>query len=143
MINAATNSFSGAKIWGCFFHFRQAVWRNLQRHGLSERYIKYLDKAVKKGCCLLTLRFVPLHEAIENFETLKQLFTENKRPFIEDFEETWKGWSDQDPKQSRSHRVCTGHEKRLGNEMPRQTNRLSCSHPYFFKTWKKFCSIMD
>ena len=34
VINAASKNFTGAQIWGCFFHFSQAVWRNLQRHGL-------------------------------------------------------------------------------------------------------------
>ena len=165
VINAARENFTGAQIWGCFFHFSQAVWRNLQRHGLSEYYTKDPDYALKMRC-FPALAFVPLQEVIHYFEKLEQSFTEeSERLFIDYFEETWIGRARIRNMRGRPEFALAMWNvlERLDHELPWQTNgckgyhnainkAMSCSHPTLFKfletlkrefavSWTKFFAI--
>ena len=91
VINATSKHFTAAQIWFCFFHFFQAVWRNLQRQCLSEHYTKDPDYVLKLRC-FPAPAFVPIHKVIHCFEIFEQSFTEaSERSFIDYFEETWVG----------------------------------------------------
>ncbi|XP_018496452.1 uncharacterized protein LOC108864738, partial [Galendromus occidentalis] len=58
-LKAIEQVFPTAAIRGCAFHFCQAVWRNVQRHGLSTSYSN--DASVKRFIkSTMALCFVPL-----------------------------------------------------------------------------------
>lgn len=57
-INAALDVLNVESIQGCFFHFAQANWRNVQKSGLRELYIK--DEEFSLHVRMMTsLAFVP------------------------------------------------------------------------------------
>ncbi|CAI6369505.1 unnamed protein product [Macrosiphum euphorbiae] len=95
VMNAIKNEFPHTKIHGCFFHLSQAVWRQIQHHGLAKQYsddVKF-SLEVRK---LAALAFVPVDKVIESFELLLEstYYIENEQmlsPLITYFEGTWIG----------------------------------------------------
>ncbi len=84
-------NFTLALILGCLFHFGQCVWRNIQSHGLKNKY--QADKSfhlnIKK---LVALAFVPVVDVIKAFELVADEFTDDDSDeFIDYFEKTWIG----------------------------------------------------
>ena len=70
---------------GCLFHFGQCIWRNIQSHGLQNKY--QADKSfylnIKK---LIALSFVPISDVIKAFELIVDDFDDDAEPFLDYFE---------------------------------------------------------
>jgi hypothetical protein len=93
------------KIWqctinnGCFFHFSQAVWRNIQSFKLVEEYKnnQIFKCLVRKMMCLAFLNEKDIDCA---WIILKEKMLQNKREgvesFIQYFEKTWIGLLESD-----------------------------------------------
>lgn len=75
---------------GCFFHFGQCIWRNIQSVGLKKKYQE--DKSfhlnVRK---LLALAFVPGLDVIKAYEMITGDFADDCDEFLDYFEKTWIG----------------------------------------------------
>ena len=94
-LNSCEAVFSDAIHRGCFFHFVQCIWRQVQSSGLQERYAKEEEFAheVKK---LAALAFIPVDDVTSAFEQLtdSEFYKENDNclhPLIDYFEDTWIG----------------------------------------------------
>ncbi|CAF1192190.1 unnamed protein product [Adineta ricciae] len=75
---------------GCLFHFGQYIWRNIQSHGLQNKY--QADKSfylnVKK---LIALAFVPILDVVKAFKLIVDDFDDDADQFLNYFEKTWIG----------------------------------------------------
>jgi len=69
-ITAFVTEFPGITVQGCYFHFKQALWRAIQRLGLvnSYRNSRRLKKCVKK---VMALGFLPIAIVRINFDRLR------------------------------------------------------------------------
>jgi len=66
---AALNSISlTTAVHGCFFHFGQCLWRNLQSLGLQDWYLEPENSLLVKT--IQALAFVPPDDVIEAFQQL-------------------------------------------------------------------------
>ncbi|KAF0721311.1 MULE domain-containing protein, partial [Aphis craccivora] len=82
---------------GCFFHLSQAVWRQIQHHGLAKQYSDDVQFSLEVRK-LAALAFLPFDKVIE-FESFELLldstyYIENEEmlsPLITYFEGTWIG----------------------------------------------------
>ncbi|XP_025202054.1 uncharacterized protein LOC112599382 [Melanaphis sacchari] len=98
VMNVIKTEFPNTKIRGCFFHLIQAIWRQIQHHGLAKQYsddVQFLLEVRK----LAALAFVLADTIIEAFESLLEstYYIENEEmlsPLITYFEETWIGLLD-------------------------------------------------
>ncbi|CAF0717105.1 unnamed protein product [Brachionus calyciflorus] len=62
-INAFKRSFPGIEIKGCHFHFTQAIWKNIQRHGLADSYVSNLE--ISQWLNLFkSLAFIPVERVV-------------------------------------------------------------------------------
>jgi hypothetical protein len=70
--NAFHVAFPQAKQKGCFFHFTQSLYRNIQRH--PEVYDKYANDPNFALMLrhLNALAFVPTNDVVDTFETLME-----------------------------------------------------------------------
>ncbi|CAF4262164.1 unnamed protein product, partial [Rotaria sordida] len=73
---------------GCFFHFSQAIWRQVQRKGLVTKYKEdeYFRLNVRK---LIALAFVPVDEITTGFELIANQFDDDADDLLDYFEKTW------------------------------------------------------
>lgn len=64
--NSLNKVFPLSKINACIFHFGQMIWRQIQKHGLTNSYLYDVNirKTVKMFMCLV---FVPKNEALNEF----------------------------------------------------------------------------
>ncbi|CAF1558049.1 unnamed protein product, partial [Adineta ricciae] len=66
---------------GCLFHFGQCVWKNIQHHGLQNKYQE--DKSfhlnIKK---LIALAFVPVLDVIKAYESIADDFDDDADEFL-------------------------------------------------------------
>lgn len=92
VINACNLLFPLARRQGCFFHFRQSAYRKIQSMGLKSKYDsdETLNYQIK---LLLSLAFVPVENVGKAFDILHHanIFTEEAKPFVTYFQETWLG----------------------------------------------------
>ena len=75
---------------GCFFHFGQCIWRNIQNLGFKKKYQenKPFHLKVRK---LIALAFVPVLDVINAYETMIDDFDDEDEKFLDYFEKTWIG----------------------------------------------------
>ncbi|CAF1345379.1 unnamed protein product [Rotaria sordida] len=73
---------------GCFFHFSQAIWQQVQEKGLVTKYREdeYFRLNVKK---LITLAFVPVDEITTGFDLIANQFDDDADDLLDYFEKTW------------------------------------------------------
>ena len=72
LINSLSFIFDTSKLYGCSFHFSQAVWKHVQKLGLTKDYKS--DKEVRGFIRkLLNLVFYPIEEVVEVFIGIKNL----------------------------------------------------------------------
>ncbi|KAL4112956.1 hypothetical protein QTP88_016668 [Uroleucon formosanum] len=94
-ISAFIDIFSNAKINGCFFHFRQCVWRKIQSLELQKVYSENSKFALQvKQLCALA--FIPVHDVLYTFKELikSEYYIENEplfQPILNYFKDTWIG----------------------------------------------------
>lgn len=92
MIGAISQEFSQTRHRGCFFHFSQSIFRQVQSNGLKQRYETDADFALMLRL-LPALAFVPEQSVVEAFERLcdKNVFPCEVQPVVDYFEDTWIG----------------------------------------------------
>ena len=89
--NAFLSEFPRISIKDCFFHFTQAVWKNIADFGLRKLYIdnSAFTKWLKKFMCLA---FVPIDRVQDGFDfILARRPTNSKKvsAFVNYFKSTW------------------------------------------------------
>ena len=92
-VNALREEFHGVSVQVCFFHLSQAIWRQIQRLGLTNAYLESLEvRTTLKNLC--SLAFLPHEEVVEGFEQSEDAL-EDIDPDISDvytyFEDTYIG----------------------------------------------------
>lgn len=92
MVNAITVEFPAAIHRGCFFHFCQCLYRNIQSNGLKKRYDSDPEFAIKIRM-LSALAFVPTSQVVKYFEQLcdQDILPPEAQPVLDYFEDTWIG----------------------------------------------------
>lgn len=80
-ISAISGEFPEAEIHGCFFHFSQSIWRNIQKLGLSTKYAADADFAWQLRQ-LTAIAFVPPEKVRDAFKTLKTKLKIKKRAAV-------------------------------------------------------------
>lgn len=92
ILNSFSKKFPNAEQRGCFFHFNQCIYREIQGAGLKRRYDEDPDFALKMRF-LSALAFVPTPDVVTAFEYLvtSQHFPDEVEPVIEYFEDVWIG----------------------------------------------------
>ncbi|CAF0787066.1 unnamed protein product [Brachionus calyciflorus] len=95
-INAVTKVFPTTVIYGCFFHYKQAVWRKIQEK-MSVIYCK--NEAIRKLLKLAQIiAYIPITDVDAIFKKIKESVNNSYEQFhdIMDFfkymEETWVGF---------------------------------------------------
>lgn len=93
-INAFKIVFPAVNQRGCFFHFKQYIFRRVQALGLAEQYMN--DGTFAHQIKMLgSLAFVPEAEVLDAFEQLgnTEFYRDNEEaiPLLDYFEETWIG----------------------------------------------------
>lgn len=92
--------FPRVHVHGCYYHFKQSVWRNVQSNGLQTLYTENIQfmMAVKM---LTALTFVPTQDVIFAYESLiSSYYFLNNEDLLSDlldyFEHTWIGQKKRD-----------------------------------------------
>jgi MULE transposase domain len=67
---AIETELPNARISGCYFHFTQSLWRNLQVKGLTREY-KFNRKLKKTVRLIMAMGFLPVLLVRNNFQLLK------------------------------------------------------------------------
>ncbi|GAU90515.1 hypothetical protein RvY_02921 [Ramazzottius varieornatus] len=99
VINTAGKIFPHARVQGCYFHFSQAVWRNVQRYGLTEQYLND-DEFGRAVRMVLGLAYCPRESIRDAWQTLLDMGSFATTPksdygkFLKYFSETWIGYTD-------------------------------------------------
>ena len=92
-INSIKKGFPNTLIRGCFFHFGQCLWRNVQSFGLQQWYLEPNNAHFIKQ--LTALAFVPPTDVHELFDQLTSSITAETEDLLNDFlvyfESTWLG----------------------------------------------------
>ena len=91
-VKAFQHEFIGIQLRGCFFHFCQCLYRNIQSNGLQHRYENDADFAMQMRH-LPSLAFVPVEDVVLAFEELLSRvdFPLESQPVLDYFEDTWIG----------------------------------------------------
>ncbi|KAK7479733.1 hypothetical protein BaRGS_00029009, partial [Batillaria attramentaria] len=92
-LNSISEHFPTTAVHGCFFHFGQCLWRNLQSLGLQDWYLEPENSLLIKT--IQALAFVPPDDVIEAFQQLMDSLDadtdETLLDFLAYFESTWLG----------------------------------------------------
>lgn len=136
-INAIQEEFPDVRIRGCFFHFTQCLWRNMQGAGLQQIYTEDANFALHLRQ-LAALAFVPEENVVATFEELldSEFYTQNENlllPLINYFEDVWIGRLDRrdrrrQPMFSRSLWNCF---EFIHDDLPRTNNSVEGWHNSF------------
>ena len=95
LIRSLQEEFPGIEIKGCYFHFCKALWRNIQRLGLSQPYNTNprFKRCIRK---ITALGFLPIHDVRNCYnhllrrQTLQLMIAfPNLENFFMYFENTW------------------------------------------------------
>lgn len=92
-INAIKTVFPTVTQTGCYFHFRQAIYKKIQQFGLSDNYSSDESFALELRK-LSALAFVPPDDVIAAYDYLLSTFFFNEEiiePILSYFEKTWVG----------------------------------------------------
>ena len=75
---------------GCFFHFGQCIWREIQSLGLQNKYIndEKFRINVKK---LMDLAYVPVSDVIKAYSSIATDFDVEDNDLLHYFERVWIG----------------------------------------------------
>ena len=112
IINSIKDCFPDTRIRGCFFHFSQCIWREIQRNSpICDKYKDIQDPDFSLYLRqLAALAFVPEEDVIECFNVLldSDFFRENEQllcPLIDYIEDQWIGRPTRSATGRRSPRV--------------------------------------
>lgn len=147
VINVCKEIYPSAQIRGCFFHFKQSIYRKVQELGLKKRYDT--DSVFSSRIrYLAALAFVPEAEVANAFEELisKQIIPDVAEGLLDYFEDVWIGRPDRQNSR-RAPKFGIDMWNMYSNvelDLPRTNNSvegwhtsfnslLSCSHPTIWK----------
>ena len=90
---ALIEAFPQTRIYGCYFHLGQSLWRKIQENGLQRLYVQYenVRMALKM---LLALAFLPVNEVSDAFDELVADYPPEVLPLVNYFEENYVGRRD-------------------------------------------------
>ena len=91
-IKAFKQVFPGIVFTGCFFHFVQAIWRNIMKLGLWLEYTDANDKTIFKWLQLFKgLAFLPLDRINDGLAFIQNIQPNNEKcsQFLKYFISTW------------------------------------------------------
>ncbi|XP_042223201.1 uncharacterized protein LOC121867341 [Homarus americanus] len=118
--NSITTCFPNTKIFGCFFHFGQCLWRQTQGLGLLTWYNDPRNALIVKS--VQALVFVPVSDVAESFNESVSALDDETYEFLSEFlgyfEATWIGVV------QRGRRRRPAFELRLWNILERNTQGL-------------------
>ena len=154
-INALKESFPGAHIQGCYFHFSQCIWRKIQSSGLQVKY-QSDEEFSGKLRSLAALAFVPASLVEEAFDNLSEVFPDTATEILDYFEDNFIGRPNPKARQGQPKRraprfpidLWNVYNKTVDDE-PRTNNSIegfhrgfeslvACIHPTI---WKFFAAI--
>ena len=82
-LNSISEHFPTTAVLGCFFHFGQCLWRNLQSLGLQDWYMEPENSLLIKT--IQALAFVPPDDVIEAFQHLMDSLDADTDERLSDF----------------------------------------------------------
>ncbi|KAL8585639.1 hypothetical protein ACOMHN_025262 [Nucella lapillus] len=82
-LNSISEHFPTTAVHGCFFHFGQCLWRNLQSLGLQDWYLEPENSLLIKT--IQALAFVPPDDVIEVFQQLMDSLDADTDETLSDF----------------------------------------------------------
>ena len=93
-LNSLTQNFPTAQIYGCFFHFGQAIWRKIQSLGFQQRYQNDVEfglmiKQFQALALIPTVDVIPCYE--ELVDSLSNELIDELSDFLHYYEKTWIG----------------------------------------------------
>ena len=132
-INIIRKNFPNTSILGCFFHFGQCLWRNIQHCGLQQWYVEINNALFIKQ--LQALAFVPPSDMHELFDELvNSLNAETEEllcEFLVYFESTWLGIVQRGRRRRPIFDVDLWSVHTRVNNLPRTNNFLEGWHQAF------------
>jgi len=140
LINALVETFDDIEIFGCFFHFRQSLWRHIQSAKFVTDYNN--DEKVRSFFRkIASLAFVPVSDVIDAFVLLKKSLSDmfaKYNVFTKYFEENYIG-SKKRGKSSGRHQPRFAIEywnvySRNIQGLPRSNNNIEGWHNAFQQT---------
>lgn len=153
LINATNLLFPIADKQGCYFHFRQALYRRICSSGLKRKYDtdKDFNKQIK---FLISLAFVPEDLVLTAFNVIEKsgILTDHTQQFCSYFKKNWMGIQDDNKKKHASFSFhLWNYFNRTLNEEPRTNNfseswhsalkkQVQSKHP---SIWKFFEFMLD
>ena len=54
--NAFKHVYPGTRLYGCWFHYTQATWKQIQKYGLASSYRDIIE--LKSHCCAQVIRLI-------------------------------------------------------------------------------------
>jgi hypothetical protein len=134
LLNACQKNNEFSDVYGCNFHFGQAIWRKIQSLGLAYKY-ECNDEVRKIFLMILNLSFLAIDEIFEAFEYIKLCICNNNfqkmfKEFLEYFVKYYLGSKNK----SAVYKLefCSVNRKVL-NDLLRTTNSLEGWHRGFKK----------
>ena len=91
IMNAVEKTFRSTEIFGCFFHFKQSIQRNIADKGLKSIY-NDKDSEIRIKCKMLSaLAYLPLEDILDGFLELQSQTPSAMNQLITYFEKTYIG----------------------------------------------------
>jgi hypothetical protein len=152
--NAMSISFPNIVLQGCFFHFSQCIWRQIQQHyEIAKKYREDEEFALHLRQ-LGALAFVPVSDLVSAFDTLMEtsFFTTNDvllAPLVDYFEDVWIGRPQRGRRRApmfphqtwNTHQATMDSDARTNNSVEGWHRRFSvlvgAHHPSFWKFVEK------
>ncbi|KAK0407687.1 hypothetical protein QR680_003532 [Steinernema hermaphroditum] len=132
-VTAIRAMFPNTHIHGCYFHFSQSVWRNIQAHGMGTRYANDVAYNVHLRK-FSALAFCDARDVPVRYEQLASQLLDNfgastaHEDFLEYFENTWVGRTRRTPQYEVSMWNCKAVTEL---ELPRTNNSVESWHNAF------------
>ena len=139
--NAILSVWPSSSVRGCQFHFKQSLWKALQRTDLVPEY-NVLNSNIRKFFKILgAFPFLPEDLIDSSWRYVKPLIPSDMNPFVDYFERTWIGTSFRGP--FFQHSKWNHHDDILLN-LPRSSNiaegwhhgfhsLMGCYHPTIWR----------
>ena len=95
--NAVLSAWPSTTIRGCYFHFKQCLWRRFAQSDLVPEY-QVLGSQIRKSFQMIgALPFLPLDDMNRAWRLLKPTLPSDMDTFTKYVEDTWIGTSTTDP----------------------------------------------